>query len=390
MLDKVSFQRITSGGNFIAAIDGLRFIAISSVVLFHLNRFLLERNNNEYSVDFYEQSWLSKYLTYGDFGVEFFFVISGFILGLPFAKTYIANGKKLSIKKFFLKRLTRLEPPYILVMVALFFANVYLVNSLSFQEGFKSLLSSIFYVHNFVYGKETYPLINAVAWSLEIEVQFYLLAPLLGLVFKFPKRSTRFLIIISSSILFICVSKILPLPFISLIDYWCFFAIGFLLVDFYIDKPSFSFQNSWLTTLLTSILLFSVFLLRNGGNGSFQQILFICLQLCMIFIIYYNVIFIGTFSLLRNRVITNIGGMCYSIYLLHGVIFSVFGNFIIQYKLTNIRMIDNILYAILLLIITLLITSIFFIFIERPCMDKNWVQKLWYSLRHTKESSLSN
>ena len=49
-------------------------------------------------------------------GVELFFIISGFILGLPFAKQYLAGGKQVRLGAYFLRRLTRLEPPYILIL----------------------------------------------------------------------------------------------------------------------------------------------------------------------------------------------------------------------------------------------------------------------------------
>ena len=45
-----------------------------------------------------------------------------------------------------------------------------------------NLIASLFYSHGLVYGRES--AINGVAWSLEIEIQFYLLTPLLVLMFR--------------------------------------------------------------------------------------------------------------------------------------------------------------------------------------------------------------
>jgi len=63
---KLSFKRITSSGSFIPEIDGLRFIAIASVVLFHLSGFLTAKYVNQ-NVDTITQPppRLSKYV-YGN------------------------------------------------------------------------------------------------------------------------------------------------------------------------------------------------------------------------------------------------------------------------------------------------------------------------------------
>src|SRR2546422_10744629 len=59
----------------------------------------------------------------GRYGVQFFFVISGFILGLPFATKYLKNGEDISLRKYFLIRLTRLEAPYLLNLLVFFVAK---------------------------------------------------------------------------------------------------------------------------------------------------------------------------------------------------------------------------------------------------------------------------
>jgi peptidoglycan/LPS O-acetylase OafA/YrhL len=62
-------------------------------------------------------------------------------------------------------------------MTVLFFGSVFVIHDLTLSEGLKSYLASITYTHNFVYGSSFHPLINSPAWSLEIEIQFYILAP---------------------------------------------------------------------------------------------------------------------------------------------------------------------------------------------------------------------
>ena len=64
-------------------------------------------------------------------------------------------------------------------MTLLLFGSVYVAKNLSIQDAIISYLSSIFYVHNYFF--DGLPLLNAVAWSLEIEIQFYISMPFFAL-----------------------------------------------------------------------------------------------------------------------------------------------------------------------------------------------------------------
>jgi len=86
------FSRETSSGRFIPEMDGLRFAAITMVVLFHLNGYLVARWPLHHSGLLPQSSWLAETALVGFRGVELFFVISGFILALPFASQHLAGG----------------------------------------------------------------------------------------------------------------------------------------------------------------------------------------------------------------------------------------------------------------------------------------------------------
>ena len=53
----------------------------------------------------------------GSRGVYLFFAFSGMILALPFARYYLAEGNKVSLKKYYMRRVTRLEPPWVLSLL---------------------------------------------------------------------------------------------------------------------------------------------------------------------------------------------------------------------------------------------------------------------------------
>lgn len=158
--DKTS--RVIQHGKFIPELDGLRFIAIISVLFFHasgrmLNRFELERN------------WISEFFGTGFFGVEIFFAISGFILTHQFLR-----AKQFKYSSYLVRRIKRIEPPFVLAIV-LQTALLLLINRDRMEEYLSSFVNVITYTSN-IFKNNT---INGVTWSLEVEVQFYLLLPLL-------------------------------------------------------------------------------------------------------------------------------------------------------------------------------------------------------------------
>ncbi|HSN59488.1 MAG TPA: acyltransferase, partial [Ferruginibacter sp.] len=234
---KWSFKRITSSGSFIPEIDGLRFIAIASVILFHISGFLIEKDHSIYTENI-DYSFFTRLLSHGHLGVPLFFIISGFILALPFAKFHIGKENPVKLKKYFLRRLTRLEPPYILVMTLLLFGSIYVAKSISWNNGIISYLSSLIYSHGFIYEKGVQPLLNAPAWSLEIEVQFYILAPLIAYLFAITSSGLRRLSVMVIALLFLVFNHFNPLPFISIINYMHYFLMGFLLADLMISKET--------------------------------------------------------------------------------------------------------------------------------------------------------
>lgn len=374
---KLSFKRITSSGNFIPEIDGLRFIAIASVVLFHINRFLSSKDINLYT-DNLDYSFINHLLSHGHLGVPLFFAISGFILGMPFAKHYLGNGNPVNIKNYFLRRLTRLEPPYILVMTVMLFGVVYIDQSIPLKSGLISYFSSIIYSHNIIFPG-TMPTLNAVTWSLEIEVQFYILAPLMAYLYKLKSVRIRRLSISLMAIFFILINNyhLNPLPFLSLVDYIQYFLVGFLLSDLYITKSMLIAKTSF-DSIIGFFFFVTIWLYdAKDLTTSSQKFLWEAIQLISIFFLYYYVMFHKIFKMLSWRIVTNIGGMCYSIYLLHYPIISFFGNPILNYQFSTYSFINVSIYCTILILAIILISSIFFLLIERPCMDKDWYKKIF-------------
>jgi peptidoglycan/LPS O-acetylase OafA/YrhL len=154
-------------------------IAIALVVLFRLIAEISSRS----SVPLISRSWYSGLIAFfsrGDIGVRIFFVISGFILARPFARHYLLGHARPALRSYYLRRLTRLEPPY-LINIAVCAVSIAIYTHVPLRSMVLPFTTSAVYVHGFFYAPSN--VINPVAWTLEMEVQFYLQVPLLTLIF---------------------------------------------------------------------------------------------------------------------------------------------------------------------------------------------------------------
>lgn len=374
------FNRITSSGKFVPEVDGLRFIAISSVVIAHINGFFIEKMQTDLHS---QDSWISVWRTItdsGGIGVSLFFVISGYILGLPFANQYLGDGKKVVLRSYFIRRLTRLEPPYILCMIILFLASVYVLHKYTFATLLPSLMASITYTHNLFWDRYTLPLVNSVAWSLEVEVQFYILAPLLARLFLLPavKRRTTMLVI---CVLMITARSIYQLPCRSILDSIQFFLTGFLLADMKVSKTRLKIAAPWVWGIglpaLSLVFILKMMLPNNDPDWLLNMWLFVVIAVFNYLCLFHG--FIRAF--LTNKVVYITGGMCYSIYLLHTAVISAFGNQFINGILFGHLFLNLELFNVVLIGLIMLVSVTYFVIIERPCMDRYWPQKLWAYIR---------
>lgn len=364
------FARETSSGRFIPEMDGLRFIAIGMVVLFHLNAYLMEKTN------FYEKgtshSWSCRFALQGFHGVELFFIISGFILALPFAAHRLKGTPSVALRKYYLRRLTRLEPPYFIAMLLVFGLTASIKPGyISF--GYTHLIASLLYIHNLIYGAG-----NGVAWSLEIEVQFYLLVPLLTLIFAIRSAYFRRSLLVMLALLgagargMFLGSRL----HLSIMTYLHFFLIGFLLADIFLTEwDSTPSQTLYWDAVGVCGWALLFYLLQ---QPSLSYWLFPWLALAV-----YCAAFRGSISrqFFSNQWITAIGGMCYSIYLIHYEVISAVGRFT--------KMVGSGLSSFLYLTVQLaligaaivMVCGTYFALVEKPCMKKDWPQRLFLYLK---------
>ena len=307
----------------------------------------------------------------GDRGVRLFFIISGFVLGLGFARQHLQCGKNVNLKKYFLRRVTRLEPPYIFnLVVCAVTAFVYYHQALSTM--LPHLLASIFYLHNIAY--RTPSLINGVTWSLEVEIQFYILAPLISLLFRISgvwlRRSVFLLMIALIGLLQMEFRVVATLGSLTIFYYLQYFLAGLLLTDLYLTEGP-RFQNHWQWDVLSVCGWPLIFLIPANFIWYHELLPFLILPL-------YIAAFKGNLfrKFFSSTWIATIGGMCYSIYLWHFFVIGVF------FKITRHLIIFhdfllNLFAQVIGLGVPIAVVSVLmFVLIERPCMDPAWPRKL--------------
>lgn len=366
-------RRVTRDGRWVPEIDGLRFVAIASVLVFHMSGELQVRSGRILTTE-PQLWWMYRMFGNGDRGVTLFFVISGMILALPFARQFLLQAKPVSLRKFYLRRLTRIEPPY-LISLLLCYALILIHQNGIVESGLaRHALASALYQHNLVYGEMSR--LNFVTWSLEVEIQFYLFAPLFMQLFRIRARSVRRLVFIAliTIIGFAGVPFALyPRFYLSILYYLQYFLMGLLVADIFVLDLE-GFKSSWAWDAAGMVALATFFWARHDDQWAHLIMPVFIGLLCVS--VMRSILLRKFFA---NPWIAVFGGMCYSIYLLHFVwIASLF-------KLTRRAIVPSAIFSVNLLIqmlVTVLpaviLCTIFFVLIERPCMDPDWPSKLWH------------
>jgi len=351
-------------------IDGLRAIAVVSVILYHAQIAILG----------------FKTFSGGFIGVDIFFVISGYLITSIILKELILT-KTLSFKHFYERRIRRIFPLLLLVMLtSLPLAWMYLMPT-SFVDFSKSLLYSLgfssnfyFYYSGLIYGGENgilKPFLHT--WSLSIEEQFYIIFPIiLFIIFKYFRKyllTILVIVFIQSLVLSDWGSKNYPsLTFYVLPSRIWELLAGSILAYFEIELKKtgervgrdgkiiakITMLNLTLPALGFFLIVNSIFLFNDKMfHPSFytlQPIIGVCL------IIWFSHKDELITKILSSKLFVKIGLISYSLYLWHYPIF-VFA------RITEFAK-DNNFKSLLLGIIILLLSIMSFYFIERPARNK--------------------
>ena len=338
-------------------IDGLRAIAVISVIIYHLN-----------------ENWLSG----GFLGVDIFFVISGFLItGIIITEI---QQNSFSFKQFYTRRIKRIYPAFITVMALVSFiaSAIFIYND--FNQLRKTIELATAFLSNFYLGltqgyfdlsANENPVLHI--WSLAVEEQYYLIFPLI-LILAYKKfREIKVLFIITLILFFILLTtsfipanfykEVLHQPNIYYLSNLRFpeLLIGSLLAIYhnFSNKAKLSKQVSNILAILSTLLLFSCLFLMNNDIAFIPGVTLIlpCIFTALIIHTTYqnNVIKLC----LSNKVIVFIGKISYSLYLYHWIFIAL------AYYITGEKQINNQSITIVT-VLTIIFSVLSYYLIEQP------------------------
>jgi peptidoglycan/LPS O-acetylase OafA/YrhL len=166
-------------------IDGLRAIAVLIVVLFH------------YKISGFEGGYI---------GVDIFFVISGFLITGILERQI--NENRFSLWEFFKKRFYRIYPAVLFITAITIIAALFLFSPKHLGNLGQSALGVLSFTSNIMYWKSIgyFQILDSYdpfvpTWSLSIEIQYYLLFPVLYWIgYKLFGSRTRILVIFGAAL----------------------------------------------------------------------------------------------------------------------------------------------------------------------------------------------
>lgn len=352
-----------------AGLDVARAAAIVLVLITHGSSFFLW--------DHYDVLAFS-YVT-GYFGVEIFFVLSGFLIGKILLKEIVENGSWKSLFRFYVRRWFRTLPLYFFVLLVtwLIIGRQFHWYNLLFLQNFDEKALNVF---------------MPVSWSLTIEEWFYLVVPLFLLLFCIRYGGNKAALVIgvcsfimlaecAARMVYVWVDNLMwdygirkniPLRIDSLVT-------GVLLAAMqrYCRSVYERFiRSKWgLLAAVAALILCGIFVYNHIGSGTMDQSFFARTFLFSIVSIAFAVCIAGlegsrplnSGSFIRGRtakIVTFLSVTSYAAYLTHWEIF-------IYYKslIGNPSLLSSYSLCIFAIVIVFVVSFLLHKLLEQPCMN---------------------
>jgi peptidoglycan/LPS O-acetylase OafA/YrhL len=289
------------GMKYVPAIDGLRALAIGAVVASHFG---------------------ADGVIPGGFGVTLFFFISGYLITTLMIREYAENGT-ISISSFYARRLLRLAPALMAMILAVSFTFFVLFG---FVNGSQASAGIFYYMNYYVLwgGKADMPL--GPLWSLAVEEHYYLLFPAIFLwLWKYKERFVASVVAVIAVLLWRTFLILMwhvgqdrtYLATDTRMDSILYGAIlaGMLNTSWTIVAKHF---ESWFALISASLMLLITFVYR---NEVFRETARYSLQGMALLPLFYATLFSSRLALVRSILETGpflwIGKLSYSLYLWH-------------------------------------------------------------------------
>jgi peptidoglycan/LPS O-acetylase OafA/YrhL len=338
---------------FFPSLTSLRFFAALAVFLYHIPYTLLPNSN-------------ITYFNLGLIGVNFFFVLSGFVIAnsylsnnysTPPQKNDVENEEYRKNSTFLKKRFIRLLPSYYLFAFLWLIFNFEnwgapILDKLNSTVSYLTLTQSLFYGDLFNLG------VNAVGWTVSVEIIFYIMF----IILKFRFRYIFFLFIFLLFINIYMKETINVIPnffYFNPVPRSIEFFAGVILFQIrlkYLSHRHFSRIKIGILQILSIISLSICIYLSKYIESMFFKNIFLLIPIC-IFILLHT--FKGIISyLLEKKFLVFLGNTSYIFYLCHHLMLSLLQNYFINYSYFSSILIS--------LVFILIVSSIIYASFEKP------------------------
>ena len=259
-------------------------------------------------------------------GVPLFFIISGYLLAASLM-SLLRSGSTVSraVTTFFLKRIYRIYPAYLVSLVVL---------SVLVGAGWPDFFAHLFNVHNLFAGYNRS--INAVYWTLAVEFQWYLFAPLL-IVFFIRSSIALSLLVLAAMIgvsfvvrLFVLgqysddligVSELERLAQDQLSVHLFNFCLG---ITIYKIREVEFFGGRWLVVILIAMLLYLGYeisgimqaAVQREGEAVTYKLTLLYLSILLLGLTVHSILRVAL-SAIIYRIVSFISAISYSLYIYH-------------------------------------------------------------------------
>ncbi len=365
----------------IKGMDGLRGIAAIAVFFTHFDQIIFV----DLSIGYFD---LGQLFENGKYAVSLFFTLSGFLLSMPFWQHRLNSAPRPAMTRYLWHRMARIIPAYYLCLTVLLLINGDWHLILTHPDAL------MHYLFIFNYAEFSIFSINSVFWTLAVEIQFYLLLPLLfRYCYKTSKKTigiTLFLILTATGIhygLLKLVSQSIEWPWNhnllwirtngavlthSILAHLPHFLFGIIAARYFLSSKKLTTATSWNTWLfiLSSILLLTLLSTPLNDSIAFVQLRygFPLLPFLITLIIISTPRSTLALWILDNKALKKLGKMSYGIYLYHLPV--------LNYLYTTAENLDHqptdhaVLYGVTSFVVTLAIAYISYSALERPILKK--------------------
>jgi peptidoglycan/LPS O-acetylase OafA/YrhL len=298
----------------------MRGLAAWLVVFFHSKK-LLQSAYPQLSHTLYD------FIDHGYLAVDFFFVLSGFIIFINYHAKFFINFRHNALI-FYWNRISRVYPVHLFMLIAyllLASAFLYLSSSKTMPPGYtaESFLQSLVLIQAWTGNSTSW---NVPSWSISAEWFVYLLFPFVAVLFGRRGRGlVAYFLVATSALVLLCGAYFFQgyetlgtaLSSMALVRALCEFLLGTVVGSLFIHHRMVLANGRGLVVLMILALCLLIFYF-NLPNFSTVPLL------CFLLVAFLSVDTSVVSKVLSNKLLVYLGEISYSTYIVHYFVYDVF------------------------------------------------------------------